>query len=146
MEDGCGTLPGVPLLQWDSLPALHTLCRVISLKCSPDQDILLLKAFLGEPLSLTFRLVYSTGSSSCRPGSSLHSPCPSLCLQWHLHLLSPVLPGFVISVKKQFKTERSTSLILFQFLPPWVRGTGGARIYIHMPLFLEIIYLRNLFP
>lgn len=41
----CGPLPGIPLLHWDSLPALHAFCRVMSPKCRPDQDILLLKVF-----------------------------------------------------------------------------------------------------
>ena len=71
---------------------------------------------------------------------------PLLCLRRPPHLLSPVLPGFLIAVKEQFKTEEVYLFNSISVFPCWVRDTGGTRIYIHLRLSHEIIYLRNLFP
>lgn len=71
---------------------------------------------------------------------------PLLCLRRPPHLLSPVLPGFLIAVKEQFKTEEVYLFNSISVFPCWVRDTGGTGIYIHLPLSHEIIYLRNLFP
>lgn len=110
----CGPLPGIPVLHWDSPPALHAFCRVMSPKCRPDQDLLRLKAFAGLSLpSGRFCAPDTGGSCSCQPGCSLPSSAcdgrPTSCLLYCL--------GFSLLSRSSSKRKRSTCLILFQFSP-----------------------------
>lgn len=124
------------LLHRDSLPALHAFCRVIAPKCRPDQDILLLKAFPGLSLPSGHFCAPDTGA---RPPGSQGPLCP-LLPALATHLLSPVLPGFLIAVKKHFKTEEVYFFNSISVFPRWVRGTGGTRIYIYTCLYLMRFY------
>lgn len=137
------TLPGIPLLHWDSLPALHAFCRVIAPKCRPWQDILLLKAFPGLSLPSGHFCAPDTGARhSWQLGPSL----PSSACTGHPPPVLLCCLGFSLLSEALQNGRGLLAQFYFSFPLLGERYWRNQSIYIHMPLSHEILYLRDLFP